>query len=196
MEEIESSSVFVAPLSITKTKSTATSSKPQLSTLATSYQCNSHVRHDLQMTPPPTPQTLSNAGAERSQFKTYLRAQYAFHPPWDENSTTVTLPLNPGDLVLVYSVHTNGWADGILLISGARGWLPTNYCIPYAHEPMRPVLRALTNFWSTVQQGGREDHDVFSNTDCIRGLVAGVRYLLVCTALLSAWGNGWYLACD
>ena len=136
------------------------------------------------MTPPLTPQasveTISSRDQpQQSQFQDYLRAFYPFHPELDDDSSTVTLPLNQGDLVFVHSVQPNGWADGTLLMSGARGWLPTNYCVAYDHEPMSRLMRALTTFWDLIYRSGDEGRLVFLNGDYMRGLVAGVRYLLV-----------------
>lgn len=125
-----------------------------------------------EMTPPLTPRW-------RSEFHSYLRAFYPYHSTGDESSTTVTLQLELGDIVLIHSVHTNGWADGTQLTTGARGWLPTNYCEPYGSEPIRVLLKALTNFWDLVRGTTKERLQVFSSQDYVRGLVAGVRYLLV-----------------
>lgn len=113
------------------------------------------------------------------EFQTYLRAFYPFHPTCDANSSTVTLPLNAGDIILIHSVHTNGWADGTLLSTGARGWLPTNYCEAYDNQPIRNLLKALTSFWDLVRSAGDGAVDIFGNQDYVRGLVAGVRCLLV-----------------
>ncbi|MCJ1258890.1 hypothetical protein MMC24_006724 [Lignoscripta atroalba] len=137
------------------------------------------------MTPPLTPDGTqetfkSQIDYPRAIFQTYLRAFYPFHPTCDETSSTVTLPLNQGDIVLVHSVHTNGWADGTLLISGARGWLPTNYCEAYDHGPIRNLMRALTNFWDLIRGRSNEHLAAFNSQDYVRGLVAGVRFLLVC----------------
>lgn len=93
--------------------------------------------------------------------------------------STVTLPLNEGDVVLVHSIHTNGWADGTLLISGARGWLPTNYCESYDPEEMRNLLNALLNFWDLLRSTATNDQDIFGNQEFMKGIIAGVRYLLV-----------------
>ena len=91
----------------------------------------------------------------------------------------MTLPLNQGDIILIHSVHTNGWADGTLLDSGHRGWLPTNFCEGYEPEPLRNLLMALTHFWDIVKACGEHNFNPFSNQDYTRGLIAGVRNLLV-----------------
>ena len=175
-------SVQVAPLKISKDRShqaTTISSFP-----VADAQSTSQTYHDSRMTPPLTPSgsedtLVASETSARSQFHHYLRAFYPFHPTADETSSTITLPLNVGDIVLVHSVHTNGWADGTLLISGARGWLPTNYCMAYDEEPIRNLMRALTTFWDLVRGSSDGNHEAFRGQHYMRGLVAGVRYLLV-----------------
>ena len=168
------SSIYVAPLQIRKQSSQARAqpdetSEPTLSSLVD--QC---------IHQPQTP-------LEGCEFQTYLRAFYPFHPTLDENSSTVTLPLNRGDVILVHSVHTNGWADGTLLSSGARGWLPTNYCEAYDNQPIRNLLKALTSFWDLVRSASSGALEVFGSQDYVRGIVAGVRCLLVsCVRALHA----------
>ncbi|KAL2868478.1 guanine nucleotide exchange factor [Aspergillus lucknowensis] len=136
-----------------------------------------------QITPPTTPHTTRERAMDRSEpprnvFHNYLRAFYPFHPAGDVSPSTVTLPLDQGDIILVHSVHTNGWADGTLLDSGARGWLPTNYCEAYDQVPMRPLLKALTDFWDIIRGGCGSPLVDFGNQDLVRGLIAGVRFLL------------------
>ncbi|KIW17894.1 hypothetical protein PV08_05089 [Exophiala spinifera] len=121
--------------------------------------------------------TIDDSASSHARFHNYLRALYTFQPS-PHSSTTVTLPLNAGDLILVHSVHVNGWADGTLLETGARGWLPTNYCESYDHAAMRPLLKALTEFWDIVRCGSDSNLNLFRNQDYMRGLVAGVRALL------------------
>lgn len=142
-------------------------------------------QHSIQMTPPMTPyRTTENSNMDqpetpRSVFHNYLRAFYPFHPPGDVSPSTVTLPLDQGDIILVHSVHTNGWADGTLLDTGARGWLPTNYCEAYDQLSMHPLLKALTDFWDIIRGGCGSSLKDFGNQDLMRGLIAGVRFLLV-----------------
>lgn len=112
-------------------------------------------------------------------FATYLRAFLPFSPTSDEGSSTVTLPLNRDDIILIHSVHTNGWADGTLLSSGARGWLPTNFCEAYDGRPIRNVLMALTQFWDLIRVASHGSPEVFGSHEYVRPLVAGVRCLLV-----------------
>ena len=140
-----------------------------------------------QATPPPeTP--MSPSIDERPQhehhslFHNYLRAFCQFEPPvGDEDgdeSLLMTAPIRPGDLILVHSIHKNGWADGTVLTTGDRGWLPTNYCETFDHPHMRNLLNAMTQFWDLL--GAPEDATLstFVRQDYVRGLIAGVRYLL------------------
>ncbi|KAJ5474668.1 Guanine-nucleotide dissociation stimulator CDC25 [Penicillium sp. IBT 31633x] len=136
-----------------------------------------------EMTPPLTPHATQDTSmdqleAPRPVFHNYLRAFYPFHPAGNVSPSTVTLPLDQGDIILVHSVHTNGWADGTLLHSGDRGWLPTNYCEAYDQLPMRPLLKALTDFWDIIRGGCGSSLKDFGNRDLMRGPIAGVRFLL------------------
>lgn len=178
MDASTSPSVYVAPLLISKTK--------HLETRNTSIPipATSRTQQALEMTPPLTPHSSGEnmafyEQAQPMQFHPYLRAFYPYHPTCDANSGTITLPLNEGDIVLVHSVHTNGWADGTLLMSGARGWLPTNYCVGYDHEPMYNLMKALTNLWDLLHKGSEGGSCTIPTGDYTRGLVAGVRFLLV-----------------
>ncbi len=135
------------------------------------------------MPPPLTPPDANETSGEikeptRPTFHNYLRAFYPFHPTTSVSPSTVTLPLNAGNIILVHSIHTSGWADGTLLDTGARGWLPTNYCEGYEHIAMRPLLKALTDFWDLIRSRNNPALDIFRNQDYMRGLIAGVRFLL------------------
>ncbi len=186
MDQSGCGSVYIAPLQITKDSSRTPSSDSNSSqTTVTKLRPTLSRQTTGQITPPLTPHgSVENFNlkpeAHPSGFHSYLRAFYPFHPPWDETSSTVTLPLNQGDVILVHSVHTNGWADGTLLMSGARGWLPTNYCEVYDVEPIRNLLKALTTFWDLVRGGSNGSLEALASQDYVRGLVAGVRCLLVC----------------
>ena len=185
MDQARCESIYIAPLQITKDSSrTPSSTSSSFQSTLTKSQIPLSPQTSGQITPPLTPHGSMEDIALKPEmhhpgFHTYLRAFYPFHPPWDESSSTVTLPLNQGDVILVHSVHTNGWADGTLLMSGARGWLPTNYCEVYDVEPIRNLLKALTNFWDLVRGGSIGSLEALASQDYIRGLVAGVRCLLV-----------------
>ena len=185
MEGSSHSSIFIAPLHISKDTSRIPSGMSDTAEISPIKTKNADFQQGTQQ----LAQLHSSGGSPasldqppspyRCDFQTYLRAFYPFHPTCDDNTSTVTLPLNRGDIILVHSVHTNGWADGTLLSSGARGWLPTNYCEPYDVEQMRFLLKALTTFWDLVKSSSHTGLTSFRNQDYVRGLVAGVRCLLV-----------------
>lgn len=136
-------------------------------------------------TPPETPMSLDNvqpSSANRALFHNYLRAFCHFEPPAhvDKNDKALraTVALEAGDLILVHSVHANGWADGTVLSTGARGWLPTNYCETFDHPFMRHLLNATTQFWDLLGINENSNLSTFVRQDYIRPLIAGVRYLL------------------
>lgn len=135
-----------------------------------------------EMTPPQTPNGSQEDLAEPQGppiFHNFLRAFYPFNPTYAMTDSSITLPLNEGDVVLVHSIHTNGWADGTLLTSGARGWLPTNYCESYEPDEMRSLLNALLNFWDLLRSTSVNDSELFGNQEFMKGIIAGVRFLLV-----------------
>ncbi|EME44469.1 hypothetical protein DOTSEDRAFT_72070 [Dothistroma septosporum NZE10] len=140
------------------------------------------------ITPPQTPMSLPPdfemdlQPATQSLFHNYLRAMHSFAPSAesmpDDDASQSAVHLRPGDLILVHCVHANGWADGTVLNTSERGWLPTNYCEAYDHPYLRNLLNAMTQFWDLL--GASEDASLstFVRQDYIRGLIAGVRYLL------------------
>ena len=182
MDQLNHSSLYIAPLQISKDMSrpdTSLSERPQTASSTANSTWGTH--HIGQMTPPLTPNDTEAHFEQQYEFQSYLRAFYPYHPKYDDKTSTITLPLNSGDIILVHSVHTNGWADGTLLSSGDRGWLPTNYCEGYDLDPIRPLMRALTVFWDLVKGSNVGGLDVFRNSDYVKGLVAGVRCMLVRT---------------
>ncbi|KAL1612253.1 Ras guanine nucleotide exchange factor bud5 [Paraconiothyrium brasiliense] len=184
-------SAFVAPLNIHKSPKRSRSKGPGHSRQSSSRGGQSATSQS-HMSPPLTPRTSRDSLAEQPSqpvFHNYLRAFYHFHPSSTVSSSTdessITVPINQGDVILVHSVHPNGWADGTLLASGARGWLPTNYCEPYDHPTIRTLLNALTNLWDLVRDGENGDLVVFMKQDYIRTLIAGVRFFLEKTDCLT-----------
>lgn len=178
-------SAQVAPLTIHKTRpsgSSSGSSHRRNASSRSSYHTTA-TSSQSQITPPATPhgsqEDLNQMEVPQPVFHNFLRAFYPFHPTYLISNTTVTLPLNEGDVILVHSIHTNGWADGTLLMTGARGWLPTNYCEAYDPDSMANLLKALLNFWDLLRSGLTTDSEIFGNQDFMRGIIAGVRYLLV-----------------
>lgn len=194
MEDSRHPSMYVAPLHINKARPRPSGIACLGSRAALKDYHMASTKPQAQMTPPLTPHSSQEALSIQDEeshtvFHHYLRAFYAFHPINPVSSDTVTLPLNEGDVILVHSVHTNGWADGTLLVSGARGWLPTNYCEAYEHELIRGLLKALTTFWDLIRGGSNDSLAVFGNQDYMRGLIAGVRLLLVRLILLLRHGT-------
>ncbi|GAM38864.1 hypothetical protein TCE0_034f09941 [Talaromyces pinophilus] len=173
---MEQSSHDVAPLNIVKGR--ARPPVPHLN-FSSSSSTATIGRTQGRMTPPTTPHASEDVVMsesvedDRPIFHNYLRAFYPFHPSGAVSPSTVTLPLNQGDIILVHSVHVNGWADGTLLETGDRGWLPTNYCEAYDQIPMRPLLKALTDFWDIIRGGCGTFLRDFGNQDLMRGLIAG-----------------------
>ncbi|KAI0455129.1 ras guanine nucleotide exchange factor domain-containing protein [Xylaria acuta] len=182
------SSLQVAPLALTKSRSGSLSASSQDGVVV---NASASIYSQSQITPPSTPnesqEDLVSQPPEppRPVFYNFLRAFYPFQPANTVTDSTITLPLNEGDVVLVHSIHTNGWADGTLLATGARGWLPTNYCEAYDPEEMRNLLKALLDFWDLLRSTVTDDQDIFENQEFMKGIIAGVRYLLERTHCLT-----------
>ncbi|KJZ72010.1 hypothetical protein HIM_08571 [Hirsutella minnesotensis 3608] len=178
-------SACVAPLEIPQSHSQVTADE----TYQQASQQLSNVYLQSHMTPPATPncsrEDLSPDLGDPPVFHSFLRAFYPFSPSNAMAESSVTLPLEEGDVVLVHSVHTNGWADGTLLASGARGWLPTNYCDAYEPDDIRSLLKALLNFWDLLRSTSVDDNEIFRNQEFMKGIIAGVRFLLERTNCLS-----------
>ncbi|KAJ5529973.1 hypothetical protein N7527_003366 [Penicillium freii] len=177
---MESMKPHIPPLKISKSNSNLSDSTNDPQSIQNRFYS---AWSSSEMTPPLTPHDTQDTNMEqleapRPVFHNYLRAFYPFHPAGNVSPSTVTLPLDQGDIILVHSVHTNGWADGTLLDSGNRGWLPTNYCEAYDQLAMRPLLKALTDFWDIIRGGCGSSLKDFGNQDLMRGPIAGVRFLL------------------
>ena len=199
------SSALVAPLNIQKSPRRSRS-RVGRGVFGHSRQSSSRgtlsSRSQSQISPPLTPKTSSEAMAQQQQeqqhpqpvFHNYLRAFYHYSPSSTVSASTdessITVAINQGDVILVHSVHPNGWADGTLLASGARGWLPTNYCEPYDNPIIRNLLTALTYLWDLVRDGENGDLGAFSRQDYVKGMIVGVRLFLV-----SEFSNGVDEAC-
>lgn len=187
---MDHSSIYVAPLRIDKKRASSNASRASsrksesyagqphsrtpsagVQSQASSSSCPDHIA-----TPPLTPR--SSAQSLSASDADFLRAFYPFHPTCASSSSTVTLPLNAGDLILVHSVHTNGWADGTLLSSGARGWLPTNYCEAYGTSHIHLLLKACLNLFDQFRLDS-SDGGVLVDQIAVTAIVAGVRHLLV-----------------
>ncbi len=180
--------LHVAPLTLSKTSLSTTVCEPhdhlQQKQRPGDDFYTSHIGSQSEMTPPATPNgSQEDLGMDHQGppvFYNFLRAFYPFNPTYAMTDTSITIPLSEGDVVLVHSIHTNGWADGTLLSTGARGWLPTNYCESYEPDEMRSLLNALLNFWDLLRSTSVNDSDLFGNQEFLKGILAGVRFMLVC----------------
>ncbi|KAM3436249.1 hypothetical protein MY4824_004400 [Beauveria thailandica] len=172
-------SLHVAPLDLTRSCSASAVNGP--------YQLHANSSQASQMTPPATPNSSQEDLSPEAPpiFHNFLRAFYPFQPRNAATESSVTLPLDQGDVILVHSIHTNGWADGTLLVSGARGWLPTNYCEAYEPDDMRALLKSLLNFWDLLRSTSVDDSELFRNQEFMKGIIAGVRFLLERTNCLN-----------
>lgn len=177
---------MVAPLNISKSPKKSCNSvfgHSRQSSRALSIRSQSQ----SQISPPLTPTTAGDSTTQQLPaqpvFHHYLRAFYHYVPASTVSSSTdessITVAIKQGDVILVHSVHPNGWADGTLLGSGARGWLPTNYCEPYDHPNIRNLLNALTHLWDLVRDGEGGNLVAFTKQDYVRGMIAGIRFFLV-----------------
>ncbi|TLS24365.1 hypothetical protein PpBr36_08946 [Pyricularia pennisetigena] len=170
---------------ITDSRSVAANSNKTTTTTTTAKQPNaaidssngSHMKSSSRNGPREEP-LEADPDMAPAVFHNFLRAFFHFKPSLLMTDSTVTLPLAEGDVILVHSIHTNGWADGTLLATGARGWLPTNYCEPYGPDELMNLLNALLNFWDLLRSTSVNDHEIFSNQEFMKGIIAGVRYLL------------------
>jgi hypothetical protein len=180
-------SALVAPLNIQKSPKRSRSRGPVHSRQSSSRGGHStRSQSQSQISPPLTPRSSKEVLVPQPLqpvFHNYLRAFYHFHPSSTVSSSTdessITVPITQGDVILVHSVHPNGWADGTLLASGARGWLPTNYCEAYDHPSIRNLLNSLTQLWDHVREGENGNVVVFTKQDYVRSMIAGVRFFLV-----------------
>lgn len=132
-----------------------------------------------ELTPPATPHgSQESLAVFDSKRMSFLRAYFPFTPPFNPSETTetITLPLTTGDVILVHSVHTNGWADGTILSNGMRGWLPTNYCEPYEPEEIRNLLNACLGLFEKFRAGGAGS---IGDASMVANVVTGVKLLLV-----------------
>ena len=174
MESPTRMSAYVAPLQITKCK-TRTSDISELS------QRSSQPQDKIHSTIQRSSLSEEDYGpmSQQNQFHSYLRAIYSFCPDQEETAATSMLQLHKGEIILVHQKTAEGWVDGTLLSTAARGWLPSNYCQPFDQEPIGVLMRALTHFWDVTKGDGRGSMVLAHNQDYVRGLVSGVRWLLV-----------------
>lgn len=192
MREYSERTAHVAPLHINSHRSQYSQSSSDMTSNSGTVRQNDNASEfsgysgsGTQITPPATPNgydddvIMAEMDYPQPVFHNYLRAVHPFNQPESAMEPAVTMHLNKGDVVLVHSIHTNGWADGTLLLDGDRGWIPTNFCENYEPEEMRSLLRALISFSDLLKSGITADDEIFSNQEFIKGIIAGVRILLV-----------------
>ncbi|KAF2101097.1 ras GEF [Rhizodiscina lignyota] len=203
-EDIRASAMVPAPLAIGKDLSRSRSTGVRSANSSHTRQSSGKTQRTMSLksksnpSPPLTPRTSREEmdGEEEEEeeeeeptFHNYMRAFYPFHPSSTVSSSSdansITVPINQGDVILIHSVHPNGWADGTLLASGARGWLPTNYCEAYDHETIRSLLNALTQLWDLVKNNQVDNLAAFTRQDYVRAIIAGVRIFLEKTRCLN-----------
>lgn len=192
-DENKRSSAHVAPLNIHKSPTTSRTAIVGHIRHASRTASPTRSPSSSQTSPPSTPagQTTARQYQQPAQprFHNYLRAFYHYTPTTTVSSSTdqssITVAINQGDVILVHSVHPNGWADGTLLASGARGWLPTNYCEPYDHPTINKLLTALTHLWDLVRDSENGDLTAFTRQEYSRHMIAGIRFFLERTGCLS-----------
>jgi hypothetical protein len=188
-------SALVAPLNIQKSPKRSRVGLFEHSRQSSRGSRSVRSQSQSQPSPPLTPKTstevMAHQMAPQPVFHNYLRAFYHYNPTSTVSSastdeSSITVAIKQGDVILVHSVHPNGWADGTLLASGARGWLPTNYCEPYDHPAVRNLLNALTHLWDLVRDGENGDLLAFMKQDYVRGMISGIRFFLVSPNSISA----------
>lgn len=181
------SSAVVAPLNIQKSPKRSRVGAYAHSRHSSRGSQSVRSQSQNQISPPLTPtasnEIMAQLSPQQPVFHNYLRAFYHYNPSSTVSSSTdessITVAIKQGDVILVHSVHPNGWADGTLLATGARGWLPTNYCEPYDHPAVRNLLNALTHLWDLVREGENGDLFAFTKQDYVRGMISGIRFFLV-----------------
>lgn len=114
----------------------------------------------------------------------YLRAVHDFEQPADTanndpEGSSAKSNLTAGDIVMVHLTNSQGWADGTILNTGRRGWLPASYCQPYDHENVRAFFHGLTKLWVVCNQDNVAASQRGRISSDIKPLVQGVRQSLV-----------------
>lgn len=135
---------FASPTVSMSSGGTSTASRSGSSTTA------SAIRPSSSNSASASPPTSSNF--DLSVDFPYLRATHSFNAQalfqehnLDESSS-VCLSFDESDIAILHSVHTSGWGDATLLSSGIRGWIPTNYFVPYVESQAVPLLAAILTF--------------------------------------------------
>lgn len=128
-----------------------------------------------------------DSAPERSSGYPFLRALHSFDATTlhssgtDEDPSSICLSFVEAELILLHSIHPSGWGDATILATGSRGWIPTNYFVPYSEPKMVPVLSAVLNFVlapKTQPLPKPNDSEFTFAPAAISTIVAGVRSLL------------------
>ncbi|EWC45892.1 hypothetical protein DRE_04899 [Drechslerella stenobrocha 248] len=128
--------------------------------------------------------TSSKRSSRPTKCPTFMRAFYSFRPVQAADAATVTIPLTPGDMILIHNIHENGWADGTTIASGARGWLPTNFCASYEVDEMQLLLNACIAVFE-YYRGTSAENFASARERVVGDVVNGVRQLLEATDCLT-----------
>lgn len=124
----------------------------------------------------------------------FVRAIHSFNPSTlatsgdsmgeSEDPSLICCSFEESDIALIHSIHSSGWGDATLLKSGRRGWIPTNYFVPYADPKAVPLLSVVLNFVLNPRNHEIHNHSnngikafTFSQAS-ITNIVSGVRSLL------------------
>ncbi|KAF4551825.1 RasGEF domain-containing protein 4 [Elsinoe fawcettii] len=123
----------------------------------------------------------------------YIRALHDHEPSQPSSEcrrpASKTVTLRQGDVVLVHLTNSNGWADGTVLNSGDRGWIPANYCEPYDHEFVRIFFHGLTELWTAGARDNQTAAWRSTRREEVQVLVTGVRHVLDKTRCLRREDN-------
>lgn len=111
----------------------------------------------------------------------FVRTRYAFEPPAAPSAITHVLSFGPGELAIIHHIEPSGWGEGSILKTGRRGWIPSNYCLLYSPEPMKPLLQTMLPFSDAANTMEAKlctaEHD---NSQVVESLSK----VLVCTILI------------
>lgn len=124
----------------------------------------------------------------------FVRAVHSFNPAslssghhhtvGGQDPSLICAAFEESDVALVHSIHSSGWGDATLLSTGRRGWIPTNYFVPYADPKAVPLLSVVLNFVLNpknyeIHNHPNRDQKVYTFSQAsITNIVSGVRSLL------------------
>ncbi|KAL9050006.1 MAG: hypothetical protein Q9162_006888 [Coniocarpon cinnabarinum] len=85
----------------------------------------------------------SSSASEPDPYPFVFWAFFDYVPDQALSADHIILTFKAGDLILVHEIQPHGWADGTLLTTGERGWLPKNYCKSYNEGRLMSLLLAV-----------------------------------------------------